>query len=67
MVVNLGDLDASRWVNQSGSSGHPYDAHYVDQTDAWVKNETYPWPFSERAVRVGGFEQLILTPDASGN
>jgi len=67
MVVNLGDLDASRWVNQSGSSGHPYNAHYVDQTDAWVKNETYPWPFSEKAVRDGGFEQLILTPDASGN
>jgi penicillin amidase len=67
MVVNLGDLDASRWVNQTGSSGHPYDAHYVDQTDAWVKNQTYLWPFSEKAVRAGGFEELILTPDASGN
>jgi penicillin amidase len=67
MVVDLGDLDASRWVNQTGSSGHPYDAHYVDQTDAWVKNQTYPWPFSEKGVRDGGFEQLILTPDASGN
>jgi len=67
MVVNLGDLDASRWVNQTGNSGHPYDAHYVDQTDAWVKNETYPWPFSEKAVRDGGGDELILSPDASGN
>jgi penicillin amidase len=67
MVVNLGDLDASRWVNQTGNSGHPYDDHYVDQTDAWVANETYPWPFSEKAVRATGGDELTLTPDASGN
>lgn len=65
MVVDLGDLDASRWVNQSGSSGHPYDAHYVDQADAWAANETFPWPFSEKAVRGGGGSELTLTPDAS--
>jgi len=67
MVVNLGDLDRSVWVNQTGSSGHPYDDHYVDQTDAWVNNATYPWPFSQRAIRDGGGEELKLTPDASGN
>jgi penicillin amidase len=67
MVVNLGDLDASRWVNQTGSSGHPYDSHYVDQADAWVRNETYPWPFSEKAVRNGGGDELTLIPDSSGN
>jgi penicillin amidase len=67
MVVNLGDLNASRWVNQSGNSGHPWDDHYVDQADAWVANETFPWPFSEKAVRDGGGDELTLTPDASGN
>jgi penicillin amidase len=67
MVVNLGDLDASRWVNQSGTSGHPYSDHYVDQADAWVRNETFPWPFSQKAVRDGGGDELTLTPDASGN
>ena len=67
MVVNLGDLDASRWVNQTGNSGHPYDVHYVDQADAWVRNETFPWPFSQKAVREGGSDELTLTPDASGN
>jgi len=67
MVVNLGDLDASRWVNQTGNSGHPYDRHYLDQADAWVRNETYPWPFTQQAVRNGGGDELTLTPDASGN
>ena len=67
MVVDLGDLDASRWVNQTGSSGHPYDDHYVDQADAWVRNETFPWPFSPSAVRAAGGDELILSPDESGN
>jgi penicillin amidase len=67
MVVNLGDLDASRWVNQTGSSGHPYDGHYVDQTDSWVKNETFAWPFTAKAVRDAGGDELTLIPDASGN
>jgi len=67
MVVDLGNLDASRWVNQTGSSGHPYASHYVDQADAWVANKTYPWPFSEKAVRDGGGDELTLNPDTSGN
>ena len=67
MVVNLGDLDASRWVNQTGNSGHPYDDHYVDQADAWVKNDTFPWPFSEKAVRDASGDELTLTPDVSAS
>jgi len=67
MVVNLGDLDASRWVNQTGNSGHPYDAHYVDQADSWAKNETFAWPFSAKAVQAAGGDELTLIPDASGD
>ncbi len=67
MVVNLGDLDASRWVNQTGNSGHPYDAHYVDQTDSWAKNETFAWPFSAKAVQAAGGDELTLIPDVSGD
>ena len=67
MVVNLGDLDASRWVNQTGNSGHPYDAHYVDQTDSWSKNQTFAWPFSAKAVQEASGDELTLIPDTSGN
>jgi penicillin amidase len=67
MVVNLGELDASRWVNQTGSSGHTYDDHYVDQTDAWSRNETFPWPSSTKAVGAASGDELTLTPDESGN
>ena len=62
MVVDLADLDASTWVNQTGASGHPYSPHYVDQTDAWARGESYPWPSSEGAVRAAKQEELTLTP-----
>jgi penicillin amidase len=66
MIVNLGSLDASRWVNQTGDSGHPYDDHYVDQSDAWATNETFPWAFSRRAVSEAGGDDLTLIPTTSG-
>lgn len=65
MVVDLSNLDRSRWVNQTGNSGHTYSAHYDDQTEAWVKNELYDWPFSEKAVRDAGGDELTLVPGGS--
>ena len=60
MVVDLSDLDASRWVNQTGNSGHAYDDHYDDQIAEWVSGETFPWPFSTAAVE--DETHVTLTP-----
>jgi penicillin amidase len=62
MVVDLSNLDRSRWVNQTGNSGHAFHENYDDQTDAWLNNELFDWPFSEKAVREAGYEQLTLSP-----
>ncbi len=62
MVVSLGDLDDSRWINLTGVSGHPTNDHYVDQTDLWVAGETLPWVFSADAVESAGERTLILSP-----
>ncbi|MDH6226501.1 MULTISPECIES: penicillin acylase family protein [Streptomyces] len=62
MVVNLDDLDKSRWINLTGASGHAYSSHYVDQTDAWAKGELYEWPFSAAAVKRATEETLTLNP-----
>lgn len=51
MIVDLSNLDSSRWVNQTGQSGHPGDSHYDDQLDAWLHTKDYAWPFSAAAVR----------------
>jgi penicillin amidase len=65
MVVDLGNLDRSTWVNATGNSGHAFNDHYDDQVGAWSKNETFPWPFSEKAVRAEGGDDLQLVPGSS--
>ncbi|GAB2754805.1 penicillin acylase family protein [Streptomyces bullii] len=62
MVVNLGDLDKSRWINLTGASGHAYSAHYVDQTDKWADGELLPWSFSDQAVDKSTRDTLVLRP-----
>ncbi|MET9290433.1 penicillin acylase family protein [Streptomyces sp. NPDC003077] len=62
MVVNLADLDKSRWINLTGASGHAYSAHYDDQTDKWAKGELLPWSFSQKAVKAAGKDTLTLSP-----
>lgn len=62
MVVDLGDLDGSTWVNQAGNSGHAFHPNYGDQNAAWLANETFPWPFSEEAVRESSVHELRLLP-----
>ena len=51
MVVDLGDLDRSRWVNLTGESGHVGSAHYLDQTPLWIAGRTLPWAFARRPSR----------------
>jgi penicillin amidase len=65
MVVSLEDLDDSRWINLTGVSGHPFNGHYVDQTELWVEGETLPWYFSRDRVEQSEEDTLTLVP-ASG-
>ncbi|GGS49864.1 penicillin acylase family protein [Streptomyces cinerochromogenes] len=62
MVVNLADLDKSKWINLSGASGHAFSAHYTDQTGKWAKGELLPWSFSGKAVDQSTSDTLVLTP-----
>ena len=52
MVIPMDDLDAARWINLTGASGHAYNEHYTDQTDLWAEGKTLPWVFSRDAGRV---------------
>ena len=62
MVVDLADLDASTWVNLTGSSGHPGSVHYTDQFAAWAAGEAFPWPYSPQAVQEASARELTLRP-----
>jgi penicillin amidase len=65
MVVDLADLDASTWINQTGVSGHPTADTYDDQVDDWAAGRQRPWPFTEQAVRDTDPDVLTLTPEAA--
>ena len=62
MVVDLGDLDRSRWVNLTGASGHLASGHYADQTPAWAEGRTLAWAFGAGAVRKASQDRLVLRP-----
>jgi penicillin amidase len=64
MVVDLDDLDASRWVSLTGVSGHAFADHYTDQTDVFVAGDTLAWPFTPDAVEAAAEDELTLTPVA---
>ena len=64
MVVSLGDLDDSRWINLTGVSGHAFSRHYTDQTDLWARGETLPWAFTRGAVESAATDTLTLVPPA---
>ena len=65
MVVDLDDLDRSRWIQLTGSSGHAFHEHYVDQQELWRMGKTLPWAFGEKAVDEATDDTLTLSPAAS--
>ncbi|GAA3630499.1 hypothetical protein GCM10022223_55310 [Kineosporia mesophila] len=65
MIVDLSNLDNSRWVNQTGVSGHPWDKHYDDQVSAWLKGEDFAWPFTADAVKAAKDEEQTFKPEGS--
>ena len=62
MVVNLGDLDKSKWINLTGASGHAFSDHYTDQTAKWVDGELLDWSFTDKAVEDSTNDTLLLKP-----
>ncbi|OQR65938.1 penicillin acylase family protein [Streptomyces maremycinicus] len=62
MVVNLDDLDKSKWINLTGASGHVFSAHYTDQTSKWADGELLDWSFSKKAVDDSTSDTLVLKP-----
>ena len=62
MLIDLGDLDLSRWVNQSGVSGHAFHRHYDDQTELWANQRLWPFVSSRAAVEARSSSRQELLP-----
>ncbi|MCI0686550.1 MAG: penicillin acylase family protein [Sporichthyaceae bacterium] len=64
MVVDLAELDQSRWINLTGASGHAYSDHYWDQARLWARGETTPMRSSRAVVEAAAEHTLTLEPAA---
>lgn len=62
MVVDLSNLDASRWIDLTGVSGHAFSPHYTDQVQRWAAGESIPMRWSRLAVTAAATGHLILRP-----
>jgi penicillin G amidase len=65
MVLDLADLDASRWIDLTGVSGHPYHDFYGDQTELWRTGGTLPMRWDPDTIRAEATTTLRLEPDES--
>ncbi|MFB4279395.1 MULTISPECIES: penicillin acylase family protein [unclassified Nonomuraea] len=62
MIVDLGDLDKSRWINLTGASGHAFHANYWDQAEVWARGELLPMYSKEESVKKAAVHTLRLAP-----
>ena len=61
-VIDMADLDGATIVTTTGQSGNPFDRHYGDLVDEWLRGEALPLPFSNGAVDDATASTLTLTP-----
>ncbi|MFI6325237.1 penicillin acylase family protein [Nonomuraea sp. NPDC050556] len=62
MIVDLGDLDKSRWINLTGASGHAFNTNYWDQASLWSQGQTLPMLTSAAAIKQATTNTLTLHP-----
>jgi penicillin amidase len=62
MVVDLADLDRSRWINLTGNSGHAFAEHYWDQAPLWAAGRTIPMLSTPPVVQHATVDRLTLQP-----
>lgn len=59
-VIDLADLERSRYVIAGGQSGNPVSPHYADLLDQWRRGAGVPIAWSPDSVRAAAVETLVL-------
>lgn len=62
MVLDVGNWDASRFINTPGQSGDPASAHYRDLAPLWASGDYAPLVYSREAVEAAATRVISLTP-----
>jgi penicillin amidase len=62
MVIDLADLDRSRWINLTGASGHTASPNYWDQAKLWSDGETIAMHWRRDSIERDAKHTLTLAP-----
>jgi penicillin amidase len=62
MIVDLGNLDGSRWVQLSGNSGHAFHPNYTDQTELWRTGRNTPMRWTRQSIKAAAEHTMTLEP-----
>jgi penicillin amidase len=62
MIVDMSNLDASRWVQLTGNSGHAFHPNYDDQFELWRTGENLSMPWTRSTIEAQARNTLTLNP-----
>jgi len=62
MIVDLSNLDNSRWVQLTGNSGHAFHPNYDDQFALWRVGDNLPMPWTRPTIEAAATDTLTLRP-----
>ncbi|NTU82418.1 MAG: penicillin acylase family protein, partial [Chloroflexales bacterium] len=61
-IIDMADLDGSRFMQSTGQSGNPLSGSYDNLIAPWQRVEHLPMRFSQAAVDAAQADMLTLTP-----
>ena len=62
MIVDLSNLDASRWIQLTGNSGHAFHPNYDDQFELWRSGQNLPMHWDRPSIEADATTTLTLRP-----
>jgi penicillin amidase len=62
MVIDLADVERSRFVVAGGQSGNPLSPHYDDLFGLWQRGDGIPITWSPESVAAAAVARLTLQP-----
>ena len=62
MIVDLSNLNESRWIQLTGNSGHAFHPNYDDQLELWRTGQLLTFRFDRATIEKENRHVLTLKP-----
>ena len=63
IVMDVGDWDASLWINAPGQSGDPRSSHFGNLAPLWAKGDYVPMLYSLKLIKKYVSKHILLVPE----